>query len=191
MKRWIVLLLCLGCDAGIGPDGDANGDEDDLTCSLPAFASANITLDGEVGDWAGVDPFEVDEQGDDSPDFTGDDLRALYVAQSATHLFMRLDLWENVNTNFGNGPIDEEYGRYALELASDAPIDHMFLGIAFDRDGGVWSLGHNGASAEAPAGLEGPSFVSVAGSVIEFGASLDLIGDPSVFTEVRAESATR
>ena len=116
--------------------------------------------------------------------------RALYVAQSATHLFMRLDLWENVNTNFGNGPIDEEYGRYALELASDAPIDHMFLGIAFDRDGGVWSLGHNGASAEAPAVLEGPSFVSVAGSVIEFGASLDLIGNPSVFTEVRAESAT-
>ena len=51
-------------------------------------------------------------------------------------------------------------------------------------------MGHNGASAEVPPGLEGPSFVGVAGSVIEFGVPLALIGSPSAFSEILAESAT-
>ena len=67
---------------------------------------------------------------------------------------------------------------------------HLDVGIAFDSDVGEWSVGHNGANSVAPDGLEGPTFVSVAGSVIEFGVPLTLIGNPSGFTEVMAESLT-
>ena len=102
----------------------------------------------------------------------------------------RVDLWEDVNTNFGNGPPDEEYGRYNLLLNSVGSFPHLDVGIAFDSDVGEWSVGHNGANSVAPDGLEGPTFVSVAGSVIEFGLPLTLIGNPSGFTEVMAESLT-
>ena len=43
------------------------------------------------------------EHGGDSPQLTGDDLRAVYVAQSSEDLFVCVDLWESVNPNFGNG----------------------------------------------------------------------------------------
>ena len=175
-----VLIVCVGCGSSV--------DEDD--CRLPAFPDASITLDGQVGDWAGVEPFALDAQGDDSPQFTGDDLRAVYVAQSSEDLFVRVDLWEDVNTNFGNGPPDEENGRYNLRLDNVGPFHDLNVGIAFDVDRGEWSVGHNGANSSAPSGLEGPTFVSVAGSIIEFGVPLSLIGNPSGFTEVRAEALT-
>ena len=110
---------------------------------------------GLVDDWAGVDPLALDEQGDDSPLFTGDDLRAVYVAQSSQDLFVRVDLWETVNTNFGNGPVDEEYGRYNIVIENVGSFPRIDLGIAFDVDAGGWSVGHNGASSQVPDGLEG------------------------------------
>ena len=95
----------LSDEGGLAPDEDGPAqDEDGLDdCLLPAFAEASITLDAQVGDWAEVAPFALDAQGDDSPQFTGDDLRAVYLAQSSEDLFVRVDLWEDVNTNFGNG----------------------------------------------------------------------------------------
>ncbi len=68
------------------------------------------------------------------------------------------------------------------------PVPVMMIGIAYDQDIGEWSVGHNGASTGVPSGLEGPTFVAVVGSIIEFGIPLSLIGNPSGFTEVRAEA---
>ena len=186
-----ILILFVGCDSFSGPDGDEDaGEPFDNTCLLPPFAAASITLDGLVDDWAGVDPLALDEQGDDSPLFTGDDLRAVYVAQSSQDLFVRVDLWETVNTNFGNGPVDEEYGRYNIVIENVGSFPRIDLGIAFDVDAGGWSVGHNGASSQVPDGLEGPTFVAVVESVIEFGVPLGLIGNPSGYTEVQAEALT-
>ena len=180
-----VVVLVLGvtaCDSSSTPTSP-----DEFGCRLPAFSVASITLDGQVGDWAGVEPLALDEQGDDSPQFTGDDLRAVYVAQSSEDLFVRVDLWENVNRAFGNGTIqDREDGRYHIRLKNVGPFPEMEVGIAFTK--AQWSVGHNGASSGVPDGLEGPTFVAVFGSVIEFGAPLSLIGNPSGFTEVRAEA---
>lgn len=153
-----------------------------MNCPLPAFAEASITLDGQVDDWAGVEPLALDAQGDDSALFTGDDLRAVYVAQSATDLFVRIDLWDDANTSFGNGPAaDSEDGRYNILLNNDGPFPNISIGIAFDLDLGEWSAGHNGSNSSVPSGLEGPNFVAVAGSIIEFGVPLSLIGNPSGF----------
>ena len=177
-----VLIVCVGCGLSVDPDQD--------DCLLPAFSDASITLDGQVGDWSGVEPLALDPQGDDSPQFTGDDLRAVYVAQTSQDLFVRVDLWEDVNTNFGNGPVDEENGRYDIVLDNVGPFPVIHVGIAFDIDRGEWSVGHNGSNSIVPDGLEGPTFVAVVGSIIEFGAPLSLIGNPSGFTEIRAAALT-
>jgi hypothetical protein len=187
-------LLVVGgaCEPPMGFDenDDDPSDAEEETCLLPAFPTASVTLDGEVGDWEGVEPLVLDAQGDDSSELNGDDLRGVFVAQSSDALFVLITLWEDVNANFGNGPIDEEWGRYEIDLKDVGPFPAMFIGIAFDTDGGVWSVGHNGASADTPDGLAGPAFVAVAGSVIEFGVPLNLIGNPSGFTEVAALSMT-
>ena len=122
--------------------------------------------------------------------FTGDDLRAVYVAQSSQDLFVRVDLWETVNTNFGNGPVDEECGRYNIVIENVGSFPRIDLGIAFDIDAGEWSVGHNGANWQVPDGLEGPTFVAVVESVIQFGVPLSLIGNLSGYTEVQAEALT-
>jgi hypothetical protein len=185
-----VLLLTGGCGDSLGPDEIEDGNEDD-DCTLAAFPSASITLDAQVGDWSGVEPFASDPRGDDSPDFTGDDIRALYVGQASGDLFVRIDLWEDVNTNFGNGPPDEEYGRYEIDILVAGAPDDMSIGIAYDKDRGEWSVGHNGAnSGLTPAALVGPTFAAVAGSVIEFRAPFTLVGDPSLFSELWAKSLT-
>ncbi|HUE73101.1 MAG TPA: hypothetical protein VMP01_19610 [Pirellulaceae bacterium] len=179
------LIMCGACEVGTEPGTDGR------ECLLPAFPQASITLDAEVGDWTGVEPLAVDAQGDDSPLFTGDDLRAVYVAQSSTDVFVRVDLWEDVNRNFRNGYAEEgKDGRYNLRLGipPPGPFAELSVGIAFD--GEVWSVGHNGANSNAPAELQGPSFVAVAGSTIEFRAPLSLIGNPSRFSEVWAEALT-
>jgi hypothetical protein len=181
-----VLIVGVGCEPLLDPDGEVREDD----CFLSAFSEASISLDGQVEDWAGVEPLATDPQGDDSPQFTGDDLRAVYVAQTSQDLFVRVDLWENVNTNFGNGPPDEEFGRYAIRLNNVGSFPSMSVGIAYDSDRGEWSAGHNGASTGVPIGLEGPTFVAVVGSVIEFGVPLSLIDNPAGFTEVRAETLT-
>lgn len=187
LPLWCIILpvLMLGAECGSpSSPGEDDSDFDEDVCLLPAFSAASITLDGQVGDWDGITPLAVGAQGDDSPELTGDDLRAVYVAQSSEDLFVRVDLWESVNTNFGNGPIDEEWGRYAVEIDNVGPFPEMSIGVAFDVDRGEWSAGHNGGSTGVPSGLEGPTFVAVVGSVIEFGVPLSLIGNPSGFTEV-------
>lgn len=182
------LIMCGACELVTEPETEPGIDE--IDCLLPAFPQVSITLDAEVGDWAGVEPLAVDAQGDDSPLFTGDDLRAVYVAQSSTDVFVRVDLWEDVNRTFRNGyPAEGKDGRYDIRLGEVAgPFRDLTVGIAFD--GEVWSVGHNGANSNAPAGLRGPSFVAVAGSIIEFRAPLSLIGNPSGFSEVWAAALT-
>lgn len=68
-----------------------------------------------------------------------------------------------------------------------------FAEASITLDGQVddWAgVGHNGSNSSVPSGLEGPNFVAVAGSIIEFGVPLSLIGNPSGFMEVQAEALT-
>lgn len=142
--------------------------------------TASITVDGDPGDWSGINALATDPQGDDSPSYTGDDIKGLYVAKDSDDLYLRMDLWENANTSFGNGPAPEA-GRYAFSIENNGPYGHMYPGVAYDDSLSQWSLGHNGSSSDVPPGLEGPGFVGVSGGVIELRVPLVLVGDPSIY----------
>jgi hypothetical protein len=72
-----------------------------LACLMPALCRAQIDLgvpiptatmaiDGLVQDWAGIEPFAVDFEGDSLCE-TGTDLRTLYLAQDTAYLYWRVD----------------------------------------------------------------------------------------------------
>ncbi len=149
-------------------------------------ATAGITVDGNISDWSGVNVLAWDWQDAYYPDFPGADIQALYLARDATNLYLRLDLWENANPNFGNAP-DPYRGRYSFRLINNGPYPDLFLSVA----GGYlqWSLGFNGSNGSGvPALLDDrPDLVGVNGKVIEVKIPLWIIGYPTEFQRIYAE----
>jgi hypothetical protein len=118
---------------------------------------------------------------------TGDDIQALYVAKDDDNLYLRLDLWENVNPAFGNGPAPYA-GRYSFHLPNNGPYPHLYVSVAHDLSTTQWSMGYNGSNGPStPLSLQGPQFVGVNGEVVEARVPLSNIGSPSTFSRVRAE----
>jgi hypothetical protein len=148
--------------------------------------TANIVVDGNTADWSGVNVLAWDWQDVFAPDFPGADIQALYLARDATNLYLRLDLWENANPNFGNAP-DPYRGRYSFRLENSGPYPDLFLSVA----GGYiqWSLGFNGSNGPGtPALLDNrPDLVGVIGNVIEVKVPLWIIGFPTEFQLIYAE----
>jgi formylglycine-generating enzyme required for sulfatase activity len=69
---------------------------------VPTIAAGRITLDGEVGDWDGVLPALQDAAQDHGG--SGDDIRALYLAQDNDFLYYRIDTY--------NPPQSQPTGRH-------------------------------------------------------------------------------
>jgi len=148
--------------------------------------SANIIVDGNTSDWSGVDVLAWDWQDVFAPDFPGADIQALYLARDAANLYLRLDLWENANPNFGNAP-DPYRGRYSFRIVNNGPYPDLFLSVA----GGYlqWSLGFNGSNGSGtPALLDNrPDLVGVNANVIEVKVPFWIIGYPTEFNRIYAE----
>jgi len=145
-----------------------------------------IIVDGNPDDWNGISALVTDTQGDDSPSYIGDDIKSLFIAKDTDYLYLRMDLWDSVNTNFGNGPSPNE-GIYQISVYNDGPYDRMQLGIGYDLTISQWSLGYNGSSSDVPQGLEGPGYVGVSGGIIEIKLPFALIGTPSNYQGVEGE----
>lgn len=144
-----------------------------------------IIVDGKVGDdWAGLAPLVTDPQGDDSLNYPGADIQAIYAAQDGNHLFLRRDLWENANTNFRNSAPPED-GRYGFEIEINGPYTDLHPGICYDGYNSRWSLGYNGSNWNMPAGLEGPEYVGVNANHIELKLLLSLIGNTTKFYAIK------
>jgi hypothetical protein len=144
----------------------------------------SIIVDGDIGDWAGLAPLVTDPQGDDSLNYPGADIQAIYAALDGSHLYLRMDLWENANINFRNTAPPED-GRYGFEIETNGPYPDLHAGICYDGYNSQWSLGYNGSNWNMPAGLEGPEYVGVNGNHIELKLPLSLIGNPSKFYEIK------
>ena len=150
---------------------------------------AAITTDGDPSDWLGLEAEAGDWMNDASPTYAGDDIQALYMARDDTNLFLRMDLWENVNPSFQNGFPPNE-GRYSFSIMNDGPYPALYFSVAYDSATSAWSLGHAGSNGPGtPVQLQGPQFVGVNGQVIEVEIPLADIGFPKVFTWSRAEVA--
>jgi hypothetical protein len=164
---------------------NCDGDSDSNACLQVTIPIATITVDGDITDWVGIAPALTDPQGDDSPGYTGDDIQAIYLARDTEHLYLRMDLWENVNWDFGNGESPYE-GRYVFTIQSDGPYSDLFLGIGYEVFGcRQWTLGCNGSNGErTPADLQGPEFVGVRNNVIELRLPFAIIGNPTSYYSI-------
>ena len=162
------------------------GGSAEAQCSPFSIPSATITVDGDPGDWSSIDPALIDPEGDDSVSYTGDDIKALYLAQDSDNLYLRMDLWENVNTNFANGPPPNE-GAYYFTLYNDGTYPDLHLSVGFDfwQTNSQWCLGCNDSGV--PEELVSYDLVGVNGSVIEVKAPLSTLGNPTSFENIRAE----
>lgn len=149
--------------------------------------SVTIAVDGSVADWSGISALAMDPQNDSSAAYIGDDVKALYIAKDATNLYVRMELWESVNTNFWNYPSPNN-GRYGFEIINNGTSSQMYLGVAYDNTLSQWSVGFNGGNGAAPSSLQGTSFVGVSGSSIELRVPLVDIGNPTAFYSVRGEA---
>lgn len=148
--------------------------------------TATIIVDGDTADWNGITAAVTDPQGDDSLSYTGADIKAIYLAKDAINLYIRLDLYENANPNFGNGPAPYE-GRYYFEIYSNSSTySNLEIGLANYYCGQQWALGCNGANGNAPPSLQGTNFVGVYNNVIEIKVPLSDIANPTAFYQVSA-----
>ncbi len=156
-----------------------------LACSRVSLPTAAIVVDGDPGDWAGIAPVINDPQGDDSPHYTGDDIQAMYIAEDAEHLYVRMDLWEDASQRFGNGPAPED-GRYEIRIHGDTMVNDFEFGIAYDGYGiQQWGLGANGSNGtNVPPELRGPEFVGVHENVIELRVPLASLGNPDTYLAI-------
>jgi hypothetical protein len=149
--------------------------------------TTNIVVDGNTADWAGINAVAGDRPDDDLYGYNGADIEAIYLARDAANLYIRMDLYDNVNPNFGNGP-DPDEGRYGFYLENNGPFPFLYLGVAYDQFNSQWSLGYNGSNGpNTPGILIGPSFIGVSGNVIEIMVPLSIIGSPLEFTHIKGE----
>lgn len=145
---------------------------------------ATITVDGNTTDWIGITAGVNDPQGDDSSSYTGDDIEAMYLAKDNTNLYIRLDLYDPANPNFGNGPSPYE-GRYRFQINSNSSTySNLDVGLANYYCGQQWALACNGANGTAPVSFQGTSFVGVLNNVIEIKIPLADIANPTDFYQV-------
>ena len=149
---------------------------------------ANISIDGNTPDWAGINPLIWDWDDFYSPDFPGADIQALYLARDSNNLYLRLDLWEDANPNFGNAPYPYG-GRYSFRIINNGTYPDLFLSVA----GGYmqWSLGFNGSNGPGTPALlnDRPDLVGVNGNVIEVKVPLPIIGYPTEIQRIYAETS--
>jgi hypothetical protein len=178
--RWYIWMREDTSGTLIGAFGDSS---EVIELFIP---SRTITVDGIPTDWDGIAALATDPQGDDFPSIYGDDIKALYIARDANHLFVRMDLWENVNISFQNSPPPYD-GRYSISIDNVGPYPYLELGIAYDSYASQWSLGYNNSSSGVPPGLEGANFVGVNGNIIELKIPLNLIGNPSRYYKINGE----
>ncbi|MGK5091012.1 DUF1566 domain-containing protein [Deltaproteobacteria bacterium TL4] len=60
--------------------------------------TASITIDGNIGDWQGIDPVISDKENDKELNVSGGDLKAIYLAKNGNTLFIRFELYtDNIN----------------------------------------------------------------------------------------------
>ena len=104
-------------------DGDSDGD-DDTGDGVQAIPEATITVDGSAEDWAGIEPFFVDESGDAAAGGPNVDITDVYIAKDDEWLYFRMEVADFVYDESG----DTVYGLIAVkESGWDPPEGNLEL----------------------------------------------------------------
>lgn len=187
----LVTFGCVGCLESLKGAKDDRVQTGSSGYSRPILIpNATITLDGNITDWNSGALSLNDSQNDYLSAYTGTgaDIKSLYIAKDSSNLYVRMDLWDNANTNFWNYPPPNN-GCYRLMVDCNGPYRNFGIGIAYNNSLGRWEMGYNGAnSSSVPSGLQGPAFVGVSGGVIEIKIPLSNLGNPTEFYEFNGKT---
>ncbi len=167
---------------GIFPDIQTN---DDLTVEFelqPAGeflipgASINVQ-DNTVNDWAGMTPAFVDITGDDEGEFSGGDIAALYLAQDADYLYVRMTLTEPPNTTapdvFGGSM------HYFVQLAASryaSDWSDRYFGVKYNS--GNWEVFVHQYGGSYVIGSHPTGFAQAVGNDLEWKVPLSELDTP-------------
>jgi len=165
-----IIFVCLTIIGIIFPSGRAQARFEN--CIEMEISKASISIDGNFDDWSGVTSFVSDPSGDDDSSTTGDDIKAVYFAKDDNNIFIRMDLWDNLNTNFGNAPPPND-GRYSFF------VKNIDFGIGYNPSSGKWEIGVNGSGG--PTELMGSSYVGVSSQSLEVRIPLSSLDTSSLF----------
>ena len=95
-----------------------------------------ISVDGDISDWAGINPSLI--AGDPAIDWT---FNAVYIANDQNYLYLRMDCAIDTNVTFG---IDVDLNWYTLNpyASKDMPPSTSFGGILYHTHYGDASMGY-------------------------------------------------
>ncbi|OGA03760.1 MAG: hypothetical protein A3H35_13370 [Betaproteobacteria bacterium RIFCSPLOWO2_02_FULL_62_17] len=188
------------CDAAVPSNCSAESTPFGITTggggggSSLSIPSATITLDGQATDWSAINALATDVQGDMVAGYTGStlsgsDIKALYAAKDSQYLYLRLDLWDTFNTQFGNWPAPNR-GSYRFSIVTNSTsVPSLSLGVAYGVSGpevGQWSLGYNGAGTFPGMTADtGYQYVAVNAGVLELKIPLASMGNPTAFIGIQ------
>ncbi|MBU1752696.1 DUF11 domain-containing protein [bacterium] len=157
--------------------------------SLPRIPMpfATIIVDGTGTDW--IQPAGTDTQGDNiAPGtgtiLTGSDLKSVSIARDEAMLYLRLDLWGNVNPMFQNNNSNPaRCGSYRFQIRTNAnTCNNIELAVVSCSDsGGSWTIQAWDRNIQQNILMQAGT-VATNGGTIELSLPLSALGYPSEFT---------
>lgn len=174
LKAVLVITFAL-CLCACIPEEDDEEDESDevvFPTTLDTIPSANgITIDGNVDDWAGIAPLATD-QSNDGGTYDGLDVTAIYLAQDADHLFIRVQMAGSTR------PSDNEYHNYWIYFENNEAEFAIEAFHAPTIDARLWDI--TGADRQYSLQTEiGSMVANSSGDVIEVQVPKNLISTTS------------
>lgn len=131
---------------------------------------ANITVDGDISDWSGIQPAVTDRAGDAQGGPVGSDITALYLARDSTKAYIRIDVT--------NGPPDS-----TVSFKTSFYTNCVFY--AGDRYVGIFLWSHQCSVEQYTSSTKGAHTtvaignLAVQGNIIEASVPLSALNPPS------------
>ena len=108
-----------------------------ILAMLLGFAFAQIEIDGDMLDWAGIEPLDQDpliEPTGDMPSYPDFDLKHLYITHDTSNVYVRIDLADGASFdnfyNYDNPPVFEFY--MDTEIGDTTGFDWGWWNIAMN-----------------------------------------------------------
>ncbi len=164
----------------------------DLGLVMPPLPRISMPIfDGNGAGWTGIQPAGTDTIGDNIAPGTGSllsgsDIEAVYIAQDADNLYLRMDIAGTANTMFqGMSNNADKAGKYRLRILTNASgYNNIEIGMAYmewQKGWGFWADDANNQWQDIPE-FQSQGTIAVQGGIIELALPLNVLNHPSEFT---------
>ena len=162
---------------------DENNDEENVDVT---FTDKTIIIDGNFDDWSDIPVAVLDEQGDSTGGYDGDDIKSISVAKDISNYYFLIELYEQIILTFD--------GSFSIRInqpegSSLNSYNQFFIGINYYNSEWIGNVYAN-PGVSGPDNLLGPDTTLIAvGSrnnmgLIEIKLPITVIGSPFKINEV-------